>query len=119
MSDIAINSSPYNPYTGRETLRLICAKIWEQLQTHQDFAEAIVYQKFSYDFTLSVTLNEVIQTKVSGKDRIDVRPRTENHEISGVSNPAPDVMRREAGLPVPTPTNTSGGIVDYPMGTQR
>src|SRR5262245_16467411 len=109
----------YNPYNGREALDIFMRQIFNQLKNHQDFASHIAYTKFEYDFTLKFRAEAIEPTVIKGKEAHEIRFVDQSFTVTGTSNPAPDIARREAGLVVPAPTLTAGGMVDIPLQKQE
>lgn len=98
------DSLPYNPYSGREALDIIMKRVYTHLKEHQAFASHLSYTKFDYDFGLVLT--------PESQEPITIRSK-------GSSAQAPDDGRREAGLTIPKPTLTAGGMVDIPLQKQE
>ena len=113
---IAVGS--YNPYNGREALDIIMKRIYNQLSEDQQFGSHLALTKFSFDFTLVFQGEAIEPTIIKGKEQHELRPIDKSFTVTGTSAQAPDDGRREAGLVVPAPTLTSGGMVDIPLGSQ-
>jgi hypothetical protein len=112
------NSGAYNPYNGREALDILMKRLYNQLRDHQEFGSHLAYTRFEYDFTLNFKAESLEPTIIKGKERHGVRPVDASFTIKGTSAQAPDDGRREAGLVVPAPTLTAGGMVDIPLQSQ-
>lgn len=108
----------YNPYSGKEVLDILMKRIYNQLRDHQDFANHLSYTKFTVDFTLALHTEALMPTTIKGKEAYELRPKDESFTVTITSEPAPDTMRQEAGLLIPKPTLTTGGMVDIPMQAQ-
>jgi len=111
-------TSAYNPYNGRECLDIIMKRIYQTLKDHQDFASHITYTKFEFEFSLYFKSEAITPTTVKGKQSYELREAEKGFTVTGTSAPAPDDGRREAGLVVPAPVLTAGGMVDIPLQVQ-
>ena len=117
-SHVVPNVGAYNPYSGTEALELTMKRIYAVLKGHQDFGAHLAYTHFDIDFTLSFKGEQIVPTVIKGKDRHELRSVDTTHTVTSTSPNAPDDGRREAGLPVPMPTVTAGGLVDIPLQMQ-
>lgn len=111
---LASSGASYNPYNGHEALKIIMSRIYAQLEQHQDFGQHLAYTHFNYKFRLEFTADKEGVTVAEGGSRHLERA----HTVVGNSLAAPDDGRREAGLVVPQPTLTAGGMVDVPLQKQ-
>lgn len=112
------SGAAYNPYSGKEVLDILMKRIYNQLRDHQDFANHLSYTKFNIDFALTLHTEALVPTVIKGKEAYELRPKDESFTVAVTSEPAPDTMRQEAGLLIPKPTLTTGGMVDIPLQSQ-
>lgn len=109
---------PYNPYNGNEALKLIFKRLWDYCEKHQIFAHHVTYTQFETEFEMRFKGEAIEPVVLKGKETFELRTKDATINITGSSPSAPDDGRREAGLVVPKPTNTLGGMVDIPMQSQ-
>lgn len=110
-------SSPYNPINGKELLKVIMSRAFDQLSLHQDFDEAITYPAYHFSLTIDLTVPHEDKHLISdtfGGVGIIGKADQKIHKVSATGASAPDHDRVDAGLHLPRPTLTPGGIVDVP-----
>lgn len=110
--------APYNPLSGKETLDVIMRKVYQDLVQHQDFSDAITYPAFRYHVRIEVDVPDLLEPKImesSGSEgTLLSKAKRLFHNVQSQASDAPDEDRAAAGLEMPRPTLTSGGIVDRP-----
>lgn len=107
----------YNPYNGREALDIIMKRIYNQLREDQQFGTHLALTHFSFNFALTFQGETMEPVVIKGKSKQELRQVDKSFTVTSESAQAPDDGRREAGLAVPAPTLTSGGMVDLPIGS--
>jgi hypothetical protein len=110
-------TKPFNLYNGSELLKIMLSQMYDEWKQHRIFGEHITYERAEFEVVLKVKsyARDVRQVEAKGKMETrysDAKEETHVVMVKSGTNPATDQGRREAGLPVPKPQMTSGGIVD-------
>ena len=112
---------PFNPLNGAEVAQLLSKKVSDALARDERLREHLSYPLFDAKIDIKLTLHAgepyPVELSVSAQEgdpaaksaEPAVVELEERFEVGGTQETAPDRVREEAGLGIPTPIRMPGG----------